>query len=555
MSTDSDRRQLLRRFLRGETSPQETAALVRAALLAGPEAAAATHDDASGSDTGADLAHPHDDRRRDAGVPSAEEAAAQDGTGLPRSETGADASEPAAADPDQPHRRVSGHATVGAAQTGVARSHPEDHAAALDTAQEAAVELGGTVAREESQARELVAELAAAVSHRLPSVVSVAGGDADDAPESTAGHAVDETTDDAASDPATDPVAPLEATVRREARFHTWAVAEGLRDACLDACLHHPARAVALGRLAVVVSEELAEGAEGGAEDERLRSDLLALALAHRGNAERVAARQRDADASLRAALDAAERGTGDRLVRARLLTLLASLRSDQSRFDEAVDAARRAAHLYRLLDDHHTRGRTLLKLATYHAYRDELDTARQRVEQALSLVDPGREPRLLFAAHHNLASYLERLGRSDEAAAELATARELCEAPLDRLRCRWLAGRLARGRGETAAAEAIFNEVRREFVEREMGYDAAQVSLELAALYAEQGRTAEVRRAAEAMVPLFAARDVHPEARAALALYLEAARTEEAGASLARDLLRYLERARHQPGLKFDPS
>jgi DNA-binding helix-hairpin-helix protein with protein kinase domain len=79
-------------------------------------------------------------------------------------------------------------------------------------------------------------------------------------------------------------------------------------------------------------------------------------------------------------------------------------------------------------------------------------------------------------------------------------------------------------------------------------------VSLELAALYAAQGRAADQRRLAEEMVPLFAARGVHPEARAALALYCDAARAEAAPAALAREVADYLARARNRPGVPFSP-
>jgi hypothetical protein len=61
------------------------------------------------------------------------------------------------------------------------------------------------------------------------------------------------------------------------------------------------------------------------------------------------------------------------------------------------------------------------------------------------------------------------------------------------------------------------------------------------------------MRRLAEEMMPIFASRDVHDEARAALRLWADAARTEAAGVSLVRDVADYLERARHQPGLRFE--
>ena len=77
-------------------------------------------------------------------------------------------------------------------------------------------------------------------------------------------------------------------------------------------------------------------------------------------------------------------------------------------------------------------------------------------------------------------------------------------------------------------------------------------MSLELAALYAEQGRAADQRRLAEEMVPLFAARDVHPEARAALTLYCDAARAETASAALIREVAGRVDHATRRPRRPF---
>jgi tetratricopeptide (TPR) repeat protein len=338
------------------------------------------------------------------------------------------------------------------------------------------------------------------------------------------------------------------AALEGDPRYATWALAELLSERSLAAGPEDPERSRGLARLAVAAAERV----PAGAESEALRADLLGLAWAQLGNAERVASDLRAAEAAFAAADRHLAAGTGDPLPRARLLSLLASLRSDQSRFDDAVELAHRAARLYRRAGDLHGHGRTLIKLATFHAYREELDTACRRLDEALGHLDPAREPRLLFAARHNRASYLERAGRLDEAAAELEAAKALARAALDRLRLAWLAGRLAVHRGDAAAGEGILLAARQAFAAQSLGYETAQVSLELAALYAEQGRAADQRRIAREMVPLFVARDVHPEARAALALFCDAARAEAASAALAREVADYLERAQTRPGLVF---
>ncbi|HYX24555.1 MAG TPA: hypothetical protein VFC23_10425, partial [Thermoanaerobaculia bacterium] len=107
-------------------------------------------------------------------------------------------------------------------------------------------------------------------------------------------------------------------------------------------------------------------------------------------------------------------------------------------------------------------------------------------------------------------------------------------------------------GLGERERARTAFEEVRREFTERGMGYDTALVSLELAALDLEDGRTAEVKELAREMVTVFRAQEVQREALAALLLFRRAALKERATAELARDVAEFLNRLRHEPGLRF---
>ena len=84
------------------------------------------------------------------------------------------------------------------------------------------------------------------------------------------------------------------------------------------------------------------------------------------------------------------------------------------------------------------------------------------------------------------------------------------------------------------------------------VGFDAALVSLDLAALYARQGRTDEVKRLATEMVPIFESRDVHQEALAALLLFREAAEAEQVTLGLVDRIVTFLQRARLDPELRF---
>ncbi len=123
----------------------------------------------------------------------------------------------------------------------------------------------------------------------------------------------------------------------------------------------------------------------------------------------------------------------------------------------------------------------------------------------------------------------------------------------LDLVRLRWLEGRIAAGLGRRDEALTALSRVREEFVSREIAYDAALVSLELANLYLEEGRKAEVRNLARQMMWIFHAQGVPREALAALRLFCEAAEREAVTLDLARRLAQYLFRAQNDPNLRFE--
>jgi len=117
-----------------------------------------------------------------------------------------------------------------------------------------------------------------------------------------------------------------------------------------------------------------------------------------------------------------------------------------------------------------------------------------------------------------------------------------------------WLEGRLAAGLGRRAEAIDALRQVRREFADHELAADAALVTLNLAVLLLEEGRTGEVRELAGETVPIFGGMGLDGEAIAALGVFWRAAEQEMATAELGRRLLAFLERARYDPEFRFDP-
>jgi hypothetical protein len=112
-------------------------------------------------------------------------------------------------------------------------------------------------------------------------------------------------------------------------------------------------------------------------------------------------------------------------------------------------------------------------------------------------------------------------------------------------LRLRWLEGKIASALGHFSEAESFLRGVQKDLIARELGYDAALLSLDLAAIYARQGRGPEMRRLAEEMLPIFRSRDIHREAIAALFVFQKAAEMERVTLGLIRDVTGYLKESR----------
>jgi TPR repeat protein len=123
----------------------------------------------------------------------------------------------------------------------------------------------------------------------------------------------------------------------------------------------------------------------------------------------------------------------------------------------------------------------------------------------------------------------------------------------LDEVRLHWLEGRLAVSDGRTEEAAALLMQVRGEFASRLMAFDGALVSLELAEVYAAQGRADAVKSLARQMAWIFEGVGVHSEAKKAIALFRRAAEQEAVTVELAHRLVEYLHLARHDPQLRFE--
>jgi tetratricopeptide (TPR) repeat protein len=347
------------------------------------------------------------------------------------------------------------------------------------------------------------------------------------------------------------PPARQQLLVHNSGRFRDLMLCENLLSASHDEGFREPDRSQQLARLAVAVAERLAADAE--ACDHAPLAGLRARAWAQLGNALRIGSDLEGARGAFdSAAALLATRPSVGLLDKARVFDLRASLCRDLRQFGEARRLLDRVIAIYRRLGQPGLLGRALSQKALVLNEMGDARGSMELLRRALELLDPQEDPRAVLNARHNLILALIGDERPREAFALLFQARPLYLKIGDRmtlLRLRWLEGLVAQGLRRLEQAEAAFSEVRDAFVELGIAYDAALVSLDLAAVFAQQGRSADMRRLAQKMLPLFESLQIDREAMAALLVFCDAARMEQAGLSLVNEVAAFLKRAHHAAG------
>ena len=255
--------------------------------------------------------------------------------------------------------------------------------------------------------------------------------------------------------------------------------------------------------------------------DGRDAEELRGRALADRANAHRIGGDFAASAADFVAAEALFRRCSPDPLVWAELYSLRASLAKDLRSFGEALSLLKRAATRFRRYEDPVRLARVLIQAAQVHELGDEPLAGVEPAKEALRLLT-GDEQGLRLIAMETLAALAQASGNAREASALLAEVRPLVAArgtELDALRFDLLTARVERDLGNLEDAERLLKETRSQFLRRNLAQYVAVVALDLASVYAQQGRRVELRKVALEAATLGSRLGIDREAIAALGL------------------------------------
>ncbi len=310
-------------------------------------------------------------------------------------------------------------------------------------------------------------------------------------------------------------------------------------------------KALGLAELALEAAQLVADSDYFSAE---AAADLEAEARIYLGNARRINADLPGAGREFSKASSLLDRGTRDRHLRAELLDLHALLLHDQGRTSEAARMLDREIAIRRLLGDEEKLGCALINRGLMSSWIEPLDTACRFLREGVELV---RDPETMLLALFPLAEALAREGQGVKAwnaicqtnsVLLLLNAREQFQ-----VRFRWVRGLALRTLAQLPEAEQELLSVKRQLAAEGRHFLEALVSLDLACVYAAQGRFHELKKLVAIAYSVFDSEQVGQEALVALLMLRQAADAEQLTEALAVRVANFLARYQHNRSLRFE--
>lgn len=327
-----------------------------------------------------------------------------------------------------------------------------------------------------------------------------------------------------------------------DASFWTWGLCELLLERLANLRYDDPQEMLHIAGLAREAADRLDSEMYGS----EVTNDLRSRAWGEFANACRIADDLVTAESALEKALELRSQGTGSELLRARLAQLTAGLLCHQRRFPAALQALDLAYSIHRKSGNVQDAAQVLIQRGIYTGRSgDPEEGVRLLAEALLQLGDDG-DPKLRFLTLHNILLFQVEQGEFRAANLQLFEMRPLYArhaGTVDRVKLRWIEGRIAAGLGELERAERSFAQVREDFASRGQVYHAALAALDLASVWLRQNRTAEVRQLVREMIEVFRSRYVAREAIAALLMLREAVERDRATLDLVTLVAEVIER------------
>ncbi|HEY0513772.1 MAG TPA: hypothetical protein VGH73_17825 [Thermoanaerobaculia bacterium] len=248
-------------------------------------------------------------------------------------------------------------------------------------------------------------------------------------------------------------------------------------------------------------------------------ADLRARAWAELANAFRVLDDLEQAGVAYARAQELLAEGTRSSLLVARVSELMAKYLTDLRRFPDAASLLEQANDLYAACGEGSGVERSLLSLAHVLTQSNEPERAVIAYLRVLRRIAPNSSH--LLASIHGLALNLAESGHGEVAQSLVNRYRRLYRRSgrLNEYRLLWLEGKIALGLQHYGRAEAKLNTARLAFLRVDQTYDAALVSLDLAWLYAREGRRTEVVWLVDQMLRTFRTLGIARESIASLVL------------------------------------
>jgi tetratricopeptide (TPR) repeat protein len=319
-----------------------------------------------------------------------------------------------------------------------------------------------------------------------------------------------------------------ETLVRNQQRYWTTEFCSALIDRSHEARFTSTAVMCQQAHLAVLVAERLPPELF----ERETVEDCRARAWAALGNALRVSGDLNEAEKAFLAAQTYLLTGSGVAALRAQLLSQIASLRMDQRRFDDCLLLIQQVVQIWRNLGDRRELVRALVLQGIATGEGGKPRTAVRLLVEAGRLVDGEAEPKLTFIILHSIIRFHTDGGLSEVALRLYFEARQLYEQeadPLSRIKVLWLEGQIMSAERHLEPALKQLSAAREGFLAHANRYEAALVSLDLAAVLAKLGKFAEMRALVGETLREMQSRGVRREAIAALMLLQETATSETA--------------------------